>query len=382
MTSPLRFELRATAGPARAGTLHTPHGPVPTPAFMPVGTYGTVKGLTPRDLRETGVSIVLANAFHLWVRPGDEAIRELGGLHAFMGWDGPILTDSGGFQVHSLRELARVTEKGVRLRTPLDGQYRELTPEISVRIQENLGVDLAMAFDECIEWPADRDRVAASTARTTRWLRRCMAARRRPERVALLGIVQGGLYEDLRVAHAQEIAAFDLDAYAIGGLSVGEPRDELLAMVEATTPHLPAGKVRYLMGVGYPHDIVDAAARGVDLFDCVLPTRLGRTGQAFTAEGRLAIKHARYKDDRRPLDPTCACYTCQSFSRAYLRHLFLSNEILAARSITLHNLHIYQALMGRLRRAIAHGPPALRTLREEAARMARPMGRPPVESTA
>lgn len=373
MSSCLRYELEATAGLARRGTLHTPHGPVPTPAFMPVGTYGTVKGMTPPELRELGTHIVLSNAMHLWVRPGDETIRDLGGLHRFMGWDGPILTDSGGFQVFSLRHLTKVTEEGVRFRTPLDGEYRTLTPEVCVRIQENLGVDLAMAFDECIEWPADRDRVGRSTARTTRWLKRCEAARQHANRTGLLGIVQGGFYEDLRVAHAQEIVELDLDAYAVGGLSVGEPRDKLLGMVEVTTPHLPAHKARYLMGVGYPLDLVDAVMRGVDLFDCVLPTRNARNGHVFTRAGRMNIKHARYRHDPDPLDPSCTCYTCRSFSRAYLRHLFVSNEVLSARLLTHHNLALYQGLMSDLRAAILAGPHAVEALRSDVATWHQPV---------
>lgn len=373
MSRPLSFEVEATAGAARAGTLQTPHGAVPTPAFMPVGTYGTVKGMSPEEIRGVGAHIVLCNALHLWVRPGHELIEQLGGLHRFMNWDGPILTDSGGFQLWSLRDLSKVSEKGVRFRAPLDGQYRKLTPELCVQIQEALGVDLAMALDECIEWPADRERVARSTERTTRWLRRCVEARRRPERTALLGIVQGGFHEDLRVAHAQEIVELDLDAYAIGGLSVGEPTEQLLGMVSATTPHLPADRIRYLMGVGYPSDIVQAVMRGVDFFDCVIPTRSGRTGRVFTSAGRIVIKHARFREDERPLDPACACYTCRSFSRAYLRHLFLSNEILAPRLLTLHNLHLYQSLMARLREAVHAGPEALEALREEAARWTVPL---------
>ena len=364
----LSFELLATDGAARAGRLTLNHGTVETPLFMPVGTYGAVKGVSPDELRTVGSQIVLSNTFHLWLRPGLDVIDRHGGLHGFMGWDGPILTDSGGFQVFSLKDVAKVSEMGVRFRAPLDGQYRTLSPEVAVEVQETLGVDLAMALDECIEWPADRDRVAASTARTTRWLQRCLLARRRPEATALLGIVQGGFHPDLRIAHAQELVSMDLDAYAIGGLSVGEPRDELLGMVEITTPCLPEDRVRYLMGVGYPLDIVDAVMRGVDLFDCVLPTRSGRFGQAFTSQGRLTVKHARMRGDARPLDPGCTCYTCRSFSRAYLRHLFLSNEILAPRLLTLHNLHFYQQLMARLRTAIADGPEALGRLRVEAER--------------
>ena len=261
MNSCIQYHCTDRAGKARRGVLDTPHGRVETPVFMPVGTYGTVKGVSPREMKEMGCGVVLSNTFHLWVRPGHERIQRLGGLHRFMAWPGPILTDSGGYQVFSLKEMAKVSEEGVVFRTPLDGQYRKMTPEKCVEIQEALGVDFAMAFDECIEWPAERGRVAKSTERTTRWLNRCMAARRNAESTALLGIVQGGFYEDLRVAHAQEIVDLDLDAYAIGGLSVGEPRDQLLEMVEITTPHLPENKLRYLMGVGYPIDIVDAVMR-------------------------------------------------------------------------------------------------------------------------
>jgi queuine tRNA-ribosyltransferase len=372
MKNPLQFTAHAHAGAARTGTLCTPHGAINTPAFMPVGTSGTVKGLSPLDLQETGVEIVLCNTYHLWVRPGHERIRGLGGLHRFMAWDGPILTDSGGFQVFSQRDLCKISEEGVRFRSPLDGEYRTLTPEVCVQIQEALGVDMAMAFDECIEWPAERDRVGRSTQRTTRWLKRCMAAREKPETTALLGIVQGGFYEDLRVAHAQEIAELDLDAYAIGGLSVGEPRDQLMEMAAITVPHMPENKVRYLMGVGYPIDLVEASIRGIDLFDCVLPTRSGRFGYAFTSEGKLAIKHARYADDQSPLDPACTCYTCRSFSRAYLRHLHQSKEILAPRLLSLHNVAFYQALMARIRVAIEAGPAALQVLRADAQRWTTP----------
>ena len=361
--SALSLRIDATLDAARVGELNTPHGPVRTPAFMPVGTYGTVKAMTPEDLRLLGSDMVLCNAMHLWVRPGHQEIGRLGGLHRFIGWDGPILTDSGGFQIFSLKEFLKVSEEGVRFRSPKDGKHRTMTPEQCVEIQEVLGVDLAMAFDECIEWPADRDRVASSTQRTTRWLKRCITARKRPDKTALLGIVQGGFYEDMRISHAQEIVSLDLDGYAVGGLSVGEPRDELFGMAAVVTPHLPAKKVRYLMGVGYPIDIVDGVLCGVDLFDCVLPTRSGRTGKLFTSEGVVIIKHARYRDDREPLDPACTCYTCKEFSRAYLRHLFTSNEILGSRLLTLHNLTFYQKLMVRIRTAISEGGDALSTLR-------------------
>ena len=371
--STLSLNITATAGAARTGVLTTPHGTAQTPAFMPVGTYASVKGMTPVDLRDLGAEIVLSNAMHLWVRPGHTKIAELGGLHRFMGWDGPILTDSGGFQIFSLKDFIKISENGVRFRAPLDGQYRVMTPELCVEIQETLGVDMAMAFDECIEWPASRDRVADSTERTTRWLKRCIAARRQPEKTALLGIVQGGFYEDMRIAHAQEIVELNLDAYAIGGLSVGEPRDELFGMVEVVAPHLPTDKVRYLMGVGYPLDLIDGVMRGVDIFDCVLPTRSGRTGKIFTSAGVVNIKHARYRDDPSPLDAACTCYTCGSFGRAYLRHLFISNEILAPRLLTLHNLTFYQRLMARIRAAIVEGPAALAALRRKAEDWALPI---------
>ena len=355
MTKPLKMTVKAKAGLARTGTLTTPHGDVQTPAFMPVGTYGTVKGITPQELKEIGVDIVLSNALHLWTNPGDELIRDMGGLHKFMGWNGPVLTDSGGFQLFSFKKKAKIKEEGVRFCSPRDGQYRVINPENSIKMQENYGVDMAMAFDECIEWPADRRRVKASTDRTTRWLKRGIAAREKPESTALLGIVQGGFYEDFRVEHAQEIVDLDLDAYAVGGLSVGEPTDELLGMLEVTVKHLPEDKLRYLMGVGYPTDIVQAVMRGIDIFDCVIPTRTGRFGGAFTSAGRINIKHAKYRNDNRPLDPNCTCYTCQTYCRAYLRHLFVSNEILSPRLLSLHNVAFYQRLMARLRSAVRLG---------------------------
>ncbi len=373
------FQLEASAGSARSGVLSLPHGEVPTPCFMPVGTTGTVKGLTPAEIRGTGASMVLANTYHLWVRPGHELVRELGGLHRFMHWDGPILTDSGGYQVFSLKEFTKISEQGVKFRSPMDGQWRLLTPEKAVEIQEALGVDVAMAFDECIEVPASPERVRNSTERTTRWLERCLAARQQPERTALFGIVQGGLYAEQRAAHARRLADMDLDGYAVGGLSVGESRPEMLAMLEAAVPELPSDRVRYLMGVGYPLDILEAVLRGIDLFDCVLPTRSGRFGQAFTSLGRLTIRHARYRDDNRPLDPACRCYTCRCFGRAYLRHLFLGKEILGPRLLTLHNLSFYQEFMDKLRVAVREGLPAVEALRPlaEAASATIPAQEPP-----
>ncbi|MEN9787600.1 MAG: tRNA guanosine(34) transglycosylase Tgt [Pseudomonadota bacterium] len=371
-----RYERLATAGAARRGRLHLPHGVVETPAFMPVGTQGTVKGLTPVELHDAGAQMVLANTYHLWVRPGHERIRALGGLHRMMDWDRPILTDSGGFQVFSLKEFRKVSEEGVRFRSPLDGQWRMLTPEVAVEVQEAFGVDVAMAFDECIEYPADRDRVARSTERTTRWLRRCEAARTRRDDTALFGIVQGGMHADLRVAHAQELAAMDLDGYALGGLSVGEPRELLFGMAGIAAPHLPADRVRYLMGVGYPLDLVDGVCAGIDLFDCVIPTRSARFGTAFTSLGRVSIKHARFRDDAGPLDPECPCYTCARFSRAYLRHLFTADELLSPRLLTLHNVTFYQRLMARIRTAVEEGADALVRLRAEAVTWMQPLGDP------
>ncbi len=352
------FTVTATLGAARTGVLGTPHGDVPTPAFMPVGTRGTVRGLDPAEIAATGASMVLANTYHLWVRPGHEVIRSLGGLHAFMRWSGPLLTDSGGYQVFSMKDRLVVSEHGVKIRSPEDGNWRMLTPEVSVEVQEALGVDVMMAFDECLEAPATRERAAESTERTTRWLRRCVAARRHPDRTALFGIVQGGLHEDLRRAHAEELAALDLEGYAIGGLSVGESPEELAHFAAFTASVLPAHKPRYLMGVGQPIDLVRAVTTGVDLFDCVLPTRAGRHGQAYTAQGRRNLKNARYQLDRGPLDPECGCATCRGFDRAYLRHLVRCDELLGKRLLTVHNLSFYQRLMRDLRDAIGSGDPA------------------------
>ncbi len=363
------FEVVGRSGPARAGVLRLPHGDVPTPAFMPVGTRATVRGLAPEDVANTGASMLLANAYHLWVRPGEDVVAALGGLHKFMGWQRPILTDSGGFQVFSLKEFATVTEEGVRFRSPEDGAYRFMSPEVCLGVQETLGVDVAMALDECIEWPATRERVVASTQRTTRWLHRAIAARKRPERTALFGIVQGGTYADLRAAHAAEIAALDLDGFAIGGLSVGEDGGARNAMIEASIPSLPEDRPRYLMGVGQPIDIADAVIRGVDMFDCVLPTRAGRHAQAYTWDGRRNLRNAAYARDTSPIDPSCPCRACATFSRGYLRHLVKAEEQLAGRLLTEHNLTFYQQLVGRLRAAILSSDPArLEQVRQDAVR--------------
>ena len=346
------FKLEATLNAARAGTLSLRSGDVPTPAFMPVGTRATVRGLAPDELKAAGASIVLANTYHLWERPGHLIVKELGGLHGFMAWDGPILTDSGGYQVFSLKEHRTISEKGVRFRSLLDGSYRMLDPETAITIQESLDVDIAMAFDECLEWPATLDASRASTERTTRWLKRCMAARTQPDRTALFGIVQGGMHSELRASHAQEIAALDLDGYAIGGLSVGEGHEAMTAMVEVTTPHLPSNKIRYLMGVGHPIDIAEAILRGVDFFDCVLPTRAGRHWQAYTSEGKRNFRNARYKLDQQPIDPNCRCAACTGYSRAYIHHLAKCDEMLGKRLLSIHNTAFYQGLVRRFREAI------------------------------
>jgi queuine tRNA-ribosyltransferase len=362
------FEVTAEAGAARAGVLRLPHGDVPTPAFMPVGTRASVRGLTSADVAATGASMVLSNTYHLWVRPGPATIERLGGLHGFMRWKGPILTDSGGYQVFSLREHTKVTEEGVKFRSPEDGQHRMLTPEVAVAIQEQMGVDVAMAFDECIEWPAEPDRALASTQRTTRWLERSLAARKHADRTALFGIVQGGMYPELRRSHARELAAMDLDGYAVGGLSVGEGREDRVAMLEASLPELPRDRVRYLMGVGQPCDIADAVVRGVDMFDCVLPTRAGRHALAYTWAGRRNLRNAAYAEDAAPLDEACPCACCREYSRAYLRHLVKAGELLAGRLLTVHNLTFYQQLVSRLREAVLAGGDALSAVVADAER--------------
>jgi len=356
VTAPVRFELLKTDGAARSGRLVTPHGTVETPAFMPVATQGTVKGLSPADLRAAGAQIVLANTYHLFLRPGHELVRELGGLHRFMAWDGPILTDSGGFQVFSLSKLRRLGEEGVEFRSHIDGSLRLLTPEICVEIQHALGVDILHPLDECLPHPAPLADTERSLALTLRWLGRSVAAHAAAGGGrALFGIVQGGGYEILRRRAVEATCAYDLPGYAIGGLAVGETKALLYDIAELVAGLLPAGRPRYLMGVGKPHDLVEAVARGVDLFDCVLPTRNGRNGQAFTADGPLTITHARFTRDPGPLDAACPCEACRGVSRAYLRHLFLSRELLAYRLLSLHNLTFYLGLMAAMRRAVADG---------------------------
>jgi queuine tRNA-ribosyltransferase len=350
----MRFELLSSDGAARLGRVTLSHGVVETPAFMPVGTCGTVKAMTPRDLDEIGAQICLGNTFHLWLRPGLEVIAAHGGLHRFMGWEKPILTDSGGFQVFSLGALRKISEEGVRFASPLNGDKLFLTPEESMRIQTALGSDVAMIFDECTPWPASIDETAASMRLSLGWARRSRAEFDRLGNAnALFGIVQGGMIEALRDESLAGLTAIGFDGYAIGGLSVGEPKEEMARILAHTAPRLPADKPRYLMGVGTPEDLVQAVALGIDMFDCVMPTRNARNGHLFTRHGDVRIKNARHKADPRPLDETCDCYACRHFSRAYLHHLFRAGEILGAQLNTLHNLRYYQTLMREMREAIA-----------------------------
>ncbi len=360
------FDVTHRDGRARRGLLTTPHGTVETPAFMPVGTRGAIKGVTFRDVGEAGAQIILANTYHLHLRPGDELIGELGGLHRFIGWDGPILTDSGGYQVFSLATTRTVDDDGVRFRSHLDGSARDLTPERVVDIQGRLGSDIAMAFDECPAYPVTEEEARRATERTLRWARR---GRDRFEALrdstqgpsftnpgqVQFGIIQGGVYPHLREHSVGETTEMGFEGYAIGGLSVGEPVDAMYDIVGRTAPLLPEAQPRYLMGTGMPDDLVESVARGIDLFDCVLPTRNGRNGQLFTREGRIIIKNARYARDGRPPDPECGCYTCRHHSRAYLRHLFLSGEMTGATLNSLHNLHFYLDTLASVRKAIVFG---------------------------
>ncbi len=347
------FEVvhRCSDSRARTGRLETPHGIVDTPVFMPVGTLGSVKAAGPDDLEKIGAEIILANTYHLYLRPGHEIIREMGGLHGFMGWQRPILTDSGGFQIYSLATLRTINEEGVLFRSHIDGSEHLIGPEKAMEIQEALGSDIVMAFDECAPYPADYEYVKSSTRLTTRWARRCRE-RGAGAGQSLFGIVQGGMFRDLRMASAQALVELDFDGYALGGLSVGEDKETRERVIEETIPALPGDRPVYLMGVGTPEDIIDAVRLGVDMFDCVMPTRNARNGSLFTANGRMSIKNARYARDERPVEEGCSCYTCSRFSRAYLRHLFLSKEILAYRLNTIHNLYYYARLMRDIRTAI------------------------------
>ena len=379
----MQFTLHQTDGLARRGTVHLPHGDVQTPAFMPVGTYGTVKAMSPQELDDIQAHIVLGNTFHLWLRPGLEVIAAHDGLHAFMGWDKPILTDSGGFQVWSLGDLRKITEEGVKFQSPINGDRCFLTPEESMRIQRVLNSDIVMIFDECTPYPASHEQARKSMELSLRWAQRSRDAFNvyqnqsiaqtltmldGPQQVlqlrdtavpsngnALFGIIQGGMYEDLRDISREGLQAIGFDGYAIGGLSVGEPKEDMLRILAHTAPKLPADKPRYLMGVGTPEDLVDGVSNGIDMFDCVMPTRNARNGWLFTQYGDVKIKNASYKNDTRPLDEDCACYTCQHFSRAYLHHLHRIGEILGARLNTIHNLHYYQFLMQGMRAAIEQG---------------------------
>ncbi len=349
----MKFDLLATSGAARRGTLTLAHGSVETPVFMPVGTYGTVKAMAPNELVDIGAQIVLGNTFHLWLRPGLEVVAAHGGLHRLMGWDRPILTDSGGFQVFSLGALRKITEEGVKFQSPINGDRLFLTPEESMRIQRTLDSDIVMIFDECTPYPADERQAGDSMRLSLRWARR---SRDEHDRLAngnaLFGIVQGGMFEGLRDESLAGLADIGFDGYAIGGLSVGEPKEDFVRILAHTAPRLPADQPRYLMGVGTPEDIVYAVSQGIDMFDCVMPTRNARNGHLFTRWGDVRIKNARYKTDTRPLDDTCGCYCCRHFSRAYLHHLHRVGEILGARLNTIHNLFYYQTLMHELRAAI------------------------------
>ena len=350
----VKYELIKTCKQtgARLGRLHTPHGVIETPIFMPVGTQATVKAMTPEELKEIGSQIILSNTYHLYMRPGHDLIERAGGLHKFMNWDKPILTDSGGFQVFSLGPLRKIKEEGVEFRSHLDGSKHFLSPEKATEIQNALGSDIIMAFDECAPYPADRQYVKNSLERTTRWLERCKAAHKYPEKQALFGIVQGGMYKELREQSAKEITAIDLPGYAIGGLSVGEPKDMMYEVLDYTVPLLPEDKPRYLMGVGSPDDLLEGVLRGIDMFDCVLPTRIARNGTAMTSLGKVVVRNASYAEDFTSLDPECDCYTCKNYTKAYLRHLIKCNEILGARLLTIHNLRFLLKMMENVREAI------------------------------
>ncbi len=359
MTNPMQFDLLATSSGARRGRIQLMRGQINTPAFMPVGTYGTVKAVTPEEIETSGAEIILGNTFHLLLRPGSELIRELGGLHKFMHWSRPILTDSGGFQVWSLTRHRKISEEGVEFRAPTDGSKVMLTPESVMQTQSALGSDIQMIFDECTDYPVSEADARRSMELSLRWAKRSRDEFSRlgsaEQGSAVFGIVQGGMFESLRTASLEGLLELDFDGLALGGLSVGETEEERLAVLDHTVPQLPADKPRYLMGVGTPADIVKAVGRGIDMFDCVMPTRNARNGHLFTDQGVIRIRNARYRDDSRPLQESCECYTCRNYSRAYLKHLHRCGEILGARLNTIHNLHYYQSLMASLRDAIEAG---------------------------
>jgi len=349
----MKYELKTTDGLARRGQLSFERGTVETPTFMPVGTYGTVKGMLPRDVKETGAGIVLGNTFHLMLRPGTQVVQEHGDLHNFMQWQGPILTDSGGFQVFSLGDISKISEEGVKFQSPIDGSMVELNPEISMQVQRELGSDIVMIFDECTPYPATEDEARKSMELSLRWAKRSKDAHGDNEN-ALFGIVQGGMYEDLRKISMDGLEDIGFDGYAIGGLSVGEPKEDMARILDFLGPVMPQEKPRYLMGVGKPEDLVEGVARGIDMFDCVMPTRNARNGHLFTIEGVVKIRNAKHRHDTGPLDPHCDCYTCTNFSRSYLHHLDKCGEILGSQLNTIHNLHHYQHIMSELRDAIEH----------------------------
>jgi len=351
----MKFELINKDGTARRGKISTAHGEIDTPAFMPVGTAATVKGMLPEQVSETGAQIILGNTYHLMLRPGAERVAALGGLHKFMNWPGPILTDSGGFQVMSLSKLRKMTEEGVTFQSHVDGSKHHLSPERSIEIQHLLDADITMSFDECTPFPSDEKTAAESMRLSMRWAKRSKEAFKQRDGYGIFGIVQGSIYPELRAESAEALKQIGFDGYAIGGLAVGEGQELMFQTLEKTIPHLPEDRPRYLMGVGKPADIVGAVLRGVDMFDCVLPTRSGRTAQAFTRRGTLNFMNARHADDPRPLDPDCTCYTCQNYSRAYINHLLKCDEMLGPMLITRHNLHYYQELMAGLRGAIETG---------------------------
>ncbi len=355
MEQPIRYELikkDAKTG-ARRGRIYTPHGIIETPVFMPVGTQATVKAMTPDELKEmVNAKIILSNTYHLYLRPGDELIAEAGGLHKFMNWDRAILTDSGGFQVFSLADLRNITEEGVKFKSHLDGSSHFISPEKSMSIQNNLGSDIMMAFDECCPYPATYEYTKASMERTTRWAKRCIEAHKNPDRQGLFGIVQGGMYKDLREESAKQLVELDFPGYAVGGLSVGESAELMYDILSYTTPFLPEDKPRYLMGVGTPDYLIEAVLRGIDMCDCVLPTRIARNGTAMTSHGKVVVRNATFEKDWTPLDSECDCYTCTHYTRAYIRHLIKAGEILGARLLTIHNLRFLVRLMENVREAI------------------------------
>jgi queuine tRNA-ribosyltransferase len=350
----VRYELikKCKQSGARLGKIHTPHGSFDTPIFMPVGTQATVKGMAPWELKDLGAGIILSNTYHLYLRPGHKLVEEAGGLHKFMNWDRGILTDSGGFQVFSLNELRKITEEGVEFKSHLDGSRHFFSPEFVMEIENSLGADIIMAFDECTPYPSSYEYSKQSMERTSRWAERCLKAHKNTDKQALFGIVQGGMYEDLRKQSARDLVSMDFPGYAIGGLSVGEPGELMYRMLEATVPELPEDKPRYLMGVGSPDYLIEGSIRGVDMFDCVLPTRIGRNGTVLTSKGKVIVRDAKYARDFTPMDPDCDCPACKNFTRAYIRHLLKANEVLGIRLTTMHNIHFLINLMKNIRQAI------------------------------